>query len=101
MSTEDIFDTKTRERIVAHMNEDHADALCLYLKAFLNIDTENAEMTDIDAHGIGIQYQAGEKPSEEVQHVHLTFEQTGVTKALQSAAEARDVLVEMVKVARQ
>ena len=45
--------------IVAHMNEDHADALVLYAKAFAGIDASAARMIEVDRLGFRLRAEAG------------------------------------------
>ncbi len=93
------FDAETVKGIVDHMNEDHADALQLYVKAFTNIDSDTIDdlhMTDIDTDGICLTYKMGAEKA----HTRITFEQT-IGKSLKNATGARGALVAMVKLARQ
>lgn len=93
------FDAETVRSIVNHMNEDHADALRLYIKAFTSIDPAlitDLRMTDIDTDGISLTY----KIDNEALHARITFEQT-IGKNLKHATGARGALVAMVKRARQ
>lgn len=73
--------------IVAHMNEDHADALQLYAGKLLGLPGNDWRMTGIDAEGIDLRQNG---------HVaRLTFE-----APLGAASEARKVLVGLVAKAR-
>ncbi len=73
--------------IVAHMNEDHADALQLYANKLLGLPGSDWRMTGIDAEGLDLR-RAG-------QVARLPFD-----GPLESAAEARKVLVALVGRAR-
>lgn len=93
------FDAESVSSIVEHMNEDHADALMLYVKAFtsLNPDSiQNLHMLDMDSDGISLGYIDGQEPNE----VRILFKQTIGTN-LRSVSGARGALVRMVKLARQ
>jgi hypothetical protein len=77
----------SEEGIVAHMNEDHADAVQLYAEKLLNLPGTGWTMTGIDAEGIDLR-RAGEV-------ARLPFE-----APMTAAAEARPVLVSLVAKAR-
>lgn len=98
MSNDLLFDEETVTGIVGHMNDDHTDALVLYIKAFagLEADEGTTSMTSIDAHGIDLTC----KVNDQEKAIRITFSETGITDALNSRAEARSVLVDMVKIAR-
>jgi putative heme iron utilization protein len=77
-------------RIINHMNEDHADALQLYVRAFSDAAPKgNVRMTAIDAEGMTLRLSSSEAP------VRIPFD-----PPLQSANEARTRLVQMVQEAR-
>jgi putative heme iron utilization protein len=77
--------------IVAHMNEDHADALQLYAGKLLGLPGNDWRMTGIDAEGIDLRRNGpGSK-----QVARLAFE-----APLGAASEARKVLVGLVAKAR-
>ena len=87
-----MFDQAAARRIVAHMNEDHADALLLYLAAFNGVtDCTSARMLSIDARGIDIEYQTAESTA----CARVLFE-----SPLENPAQARQQLVHMVHLAR-
>ena len=93
------FDAESVKSIVDHMNEDHADALTLYVKAFTSIDVkciENLRMRDMDSDGISLGYTQANEPQE----IHISFQQA-IGKSLRSVSGARGALVKMVKLARQ
>ena len=80
------------DRICQHMNQDHADAIALYAKAFGNKpQTESATMDSIDPQGMNILAQiAGETVP-----VRVEFDHT-----LKDAEDAHHTLVAMIKNAR-
>jgi putative heme iron utilization protein len=74
---------ESQARIVEHMNQDHGDALRGYLVAADGItDTDGVTMLGIDAEGIDL------KVKDRLRRIPLA-------RAIGSAAEAREVLVEM------
>lgn len=76
-------------RIVAHMNDDHADALANYVAAFTDhAMPELVRMTDIDAAGMTLRIN-------DTTEVHIPFD-----PPLHNADEARMRLVEMAQEAR-
>jgi putative heme iron utilization protein len=78
---------ESEEGIVAHMNQDHADAVQLYASKLLGLPGTGWTMTGIDAEGIDLRL-AGEV-------ARLPFE-----APMTAAAEARPVLVSLVAKAR-
>ena len=78
--------------ILEHMNTDHADALVLYSKAFASFDAEAATMTGIDRMGMRIRARNGDR----LQGLRINF-----PRQVHTPMEARTVLVEMVKTARE
>ena len=78
---------ESEEGIVAHMNQDHADAVQLYAEKLLNLSGTGWTMTGIDAEGVDLR-RAGEV-------ARLPFE-----APMTAAAEARPVLVSLVAKAR-
>lgn len=81
------------QRICAHMNDDHADAIALYARVFGNMpDVTAAKMQAIDPEGMDLVTQAsgGETP------VRITFDHV-----LQDSEDAHQTLIAMVKQARQ
>ena len=87
-----MLDDNAVTRIITHMNEDHADAVLLYVKAFAQRSrASSARMTGIDENGMDIQYtQEGAEKT-----CRVDFEQP-----LGDAGEARRVLVAMADQAR-
>ena len=73
--------------IVAHMNEDHADAVQLYAHKLLGRGGEGWSMTGIDAEGVDLR-RAGEV-------ARLSFD-----IPLQAAGQARQALIDLVARAR-
>ena len=93
------FDAESVKGIVDHMNEDHTEALHLYIKAFTDIESaciENLQMTDIDADGITLAYSVeGEKNQSRILFVDT------IGKPLTAVAGVRGALVAMVRIARR
>ena len=88
-----MFDQETTSSIVSHMNEDHADAIALYVQYYAGIEgASDALMVSIDANGMDISYRSGA----EQQETRICFE-----PPLKDASEVRSRLVTMVKTARQ
>ena len=97
-----MFSTQEVTDIVDHMNDDHADALLLYVQAFCSIGSVTTESTDvrmtaIDATGINIVITADGSLDKQ----RITFREVGVCSQLSSRKDARVALVEMVRVARE
>jgi putative heme iron utilization protein len=78
--------------IIEHMNQDHADALRLYCRAYADLEAEEAVMTAVDRLGFRLRVRTGAR----VQGVRLAF-----TREVRSAQDARTVLVAMVREARE
>jgi hypothetical protein len=78
--------------ILDHMNADHADALVLYSRAFAGLDAEQATMTGIDRMGFRVRARAGDR----LQGLRINF-----PREVRTPLEARTVLVEMVREARE
>ncbi|MBX3275373.1 MAG: HugZ family protein [Sandaracinaceae bacterium] len=79
--------------IVAHMNDDHADALVAYARAFTRATgAEEVTMTGIDRYGIelSVRTEGGPRPA------RVAFE-----APIATPAEARATLVALVKAARE
>ena len=87
------FSTQVSDRICKHMNDDHADAVALYAKAYGDLeDATAAKMLSIDAEGMNLQAQAN---GEEVP-VRIKFDHT-----LKNAEDAHHTLIDMLKQARK
>ncbi|MEH1827752.1 MAG: DUF2470 domain-containing protein [Nostoc sp.] len=86
------FSTEISSRICKHMNDDHADAVVIYAKAFGGItDASAAEMLSIDAQGMDLTAQVnGEAVPVRIQFDHV----------LADAEDAHQTLIAMVKQAR-
>ena len=86
------FSAAVSERICAHMNDDHADAVLLYAKAFSNLtDATAAQMLSIDSEGMDLNAQVnGEAVPVRIQFDHV----------LKDAEDAHHTLIDMVKQAR-
>lgn len=88
----DAFTPEISNRICSHMNDDHADAVVLYAKAFGKLDATAAEMLRINAQGmdLNVQVDGATMP------LHIAFDHE-----LKDAEDAHHTLIEMVKQARQ
>ncbi|MEH1783325.1 DUF2470 domain-containing protein [Nostoc sp.] len=86
------FSTEISSRICKHMNDDHADAVVIYAKAFGGVtDVSAAEMLSIDAQGMDLAAQVnGEAVPVRIQFDHV----------LADAEDAHQTLIAMVKQAR-
>ncbi len=78
--------------ILAHMNQDHGDALRLYCQAFAGVAAEEATMIAVDRLG----FRVRARTADAVRGLRLNFPRPAHTPE-----EARKVLVEMVREARQ
>ncbi|MEA5625575.1 DUF2470 domain-containing protein [Nostoc sp. UHCC 0251] len=86
------FSADISSRICKHMNDDHADAIVLYAKAFGGItDANAAQMLSIDAQGMDLTAQV----NGEVVPVRIQFDHV-----LADAEDAHQTLIAMVKQAR-
>lgn len=77
----------SEEGIIAHMNQDHADAVQLYAQELLDLPGTGWAMTGIDAEGIDLRLQG--------EVARLPFE-----TPMAAAADARPVLVSLAAKAR-
>ncbi|MBL1201861.1 heme iron utilization protein [Nostoc linckia z18] len=86
------FSAEISSRICNHMNEDHADAVVLYAKAFGGItDAITAQMLSIDADGMDLTAQVnGENVPVRIPFDHV----------LADSEDAHQTLIAMVKQAR-
>ncbi|NEO87886.1 MAG: DUF2470 domain-containing protein [Spirulina sp. SIO3F2] len=81
------------DRICAHMNDDHADAVALYARIFGKTpEAQAARMVSIDPQGMTLDAQCGEAS----QSVRVEFDHT-----LADSEDAHQTLIAMVKQARQ
>ncbi len=88
-----MFSEAEVESIVSHMNEDHADAVELYLRAFGGVlEATAVSLTSIDANGMQIAYQGN--GAEQIARVPFD-------PPLADASEVRTRLVTMVNEARK
>lgn len=88
-----MLDSKAIDRIITHMNEDHADAVLLYARAFAaRLDATSAQLIGFDETGMDIDCIENGQSS----RCRVDFNQP-----LNNAGEARQVLVEMVGIARE
>ena len=89
----DVITPAISDRICKHMNEDHAEAIVLYAKAFGNSpDADSAKLVAIDPQGMDLTAQvAGEETT-----LRIAFDHT-----LQDSEDAHQTLISMVKQARQ
>jgi putative heme iron utilization protein len=78
--------------IIEHMNTDHGDALTLIARAFAGIECQEAAMTSVDRLGFHVRL----KTSDGMRSARIAF-----PREVGSAAEARNVLIEMVAQARR
>lgn len=80
------------DRICAHMNDDHAEAIVLYAKVFGNThDAEAAKMLSIDTTGMNLNVtRNGEETLLRIEFDH----------PLQDSEDAHQTLIAMVKQAR-
>ncbi len=78
--------------ILEHMNADHADALKLYCEVFAKQPAESATMTAVDRLG----FRVRARTPEGLRGLRIAF-----PREVRSTQEARVVLVEMVREARQ
>lgn len=78
--------------IVAHMNEDHADANLLYVRKLAGLERASAAtLVSIDRYGLTLQATTPEGP----QQARIGFE-----RPLESAAQARPAVIELLARAR-
>src|ERR1700722_6548266 len=82
----------TASAIIQHMNTDHADALKLLARAFAGIEPEEAAMTSVDRLGFHVRLKTPDG---------MRGARIGFSREVGSAEEARNVLIEMVALARQ
>jgi putative heme iron utilization protein len=85
-----LSDTATG--ILEHMNADHRDALVLLAKVFAGIDAQEATMTSVDRLGFHVRL----KTPDRIRSARIAF-----LREVSDPQQTREVLVEMVKQARQ
>lgn len=89
----DPLTPEVSDRICAHMNDDHADAIALYARVFGGVtDVVAAKMLKIDPQGmdLNVQDDTGERS------VRVSFDHD-----LADSEDAHQTLIAMVKQARQ
>ncbi len=77
--------------IIQHMNEDHGETLVLLGKKFAEIEAQQATMTSVDRLGFQIRLKSGEE---------VFSRRIGFLREVKNAEECREVIVEMVGLAR-
>ena len=77
--------------IVAHMNDDHADALRAYAKHFAGEEADEATMVTVDRLGFKLRLRQGQRLSS----VRIAF-----PREVTTAAQSREVLIDMLRQAR-
>jgi putative heme iron utilization protein len=82
----------TAADIIQHMNNDHGDALVLLARAFAGIESQEVAMSSVDR----LDFQVCLKTQDGTRGARIAF-----LREVRSAAEARQVLVEMVGRARR
>jgi putative heme iron utilization protein len=89
----DIITPAVSDRICAHMNDDHADAVLLYAKVYGNLTTATAAtLKTIDPEGMDLtaQVETGETP------LRIPFDHT-----LTDSEDAHQTLIAMIRNARK
>ena len=77
--------------IISHMNADHSDSIILLTKVHAGMEASEAQMTAVDRLG----FQVRLKTAEGMKGARIAFD-----REVRSALETREVLVRMVKRAR-
>ena len=89
----DSFSPEISDRICAHMNEDHADAVVLYARVFGGAaEAIAARMKKIDAQGMDLTVET----ATETTPLRIAF-----SHKLKDAEDAHHTLIDMVKQARK
>lgn len=87
------FSSEISDRICAHMNDDHADAIVLYARAFGGASGAiAARMEKIDAEGMDLTVQT----ESETTAVRIAFDHE-----LKDSEDAHHTLIDLVKQARK
>ena len=99
MNSDEQWSLESTAGIIEHMNEDHADAVGLYLRAFGNVQAEfsQVQMTGMNATGITLSYRS----SEGVKTCNILFSDADVDSPLRDVSESRAALVALVGNARK
>lgn len=88
----DTITPEISDRICKHMNDDHADAVLLYAKAYGKVtEAEAAQILKVEADGMDLAVNTGNQEST----IHIAFDH-----ALQDSEDAHQTLIAMVKAAR-
>jgi putative heme iron utilization protein len=78
--------------IIGHMNQDHADSLLLIARAFGDEDAREAQMTSVDRLGFNLKLRT----EDGMEGTRIAF-----SREVRDAQEARAVLIEMIRQARE
>ena len=78
--------------IILHMNADHKDALILLARVFAGMESQEAAMTSVDRLG----FQVRLKTQDGMRGARIAF-----SREVSNPAETREVLIDMVRRARQ
>jgi heme iron utilization protein len=76
------------ESILQHMNEDHADALLAYARAFAAEPSDEATMVSVDRLGFKVRLRTGER----VHGIRVPF-----PREVTTAGQCREVFIEMLR----
>jgi hypothetical protein len=82
---------ETAPGILAHMNADHVDSMILLARSYAQMEAAEASMTSVDRLGFSLRL----KTEEGIKVTRINF-----LRSVATAQEARNVLIEMVKVAK-
>lgn len=97
LSTEDYMSARVdpladaASGILEHMNQDHADALIIYAKAYAGEEADEAKMIGIDRLGFKLRLRSGER---------LHAARIAFPREITAPGETRGVLIEMLQQAR-
>jgi len=103
VSKQSAFKDEDVAAITAHMNDDHADAIMLYLDAFTETNVslvKEAKMIAIDSIGVSISVVSSLDSDSSDTVEKILFSETGTNLKLDNINNARAILVDMVKLAR-
>lgn len=88
----DTITPEISDRICKHMNEDHADAVLLYAKAYGKVtEAEAAQIVKVDPEGMDLSVNVGSQDST----IRIAFDHV-----LQDSEDAHQTMIAMVKTAR-
>lgn len=88
----DTITPEISDRICKHMNDDHADAVLLYAKAYGKVtEAEAAQMLKVDPEGMDLSVNTGDQDST----IRIAFDHV-----LQDSEDAHQTMIAMVKTAR-